>query len=116
MINKLQQIIDRFEALEKSLTDPEILANNSKVIEISKERSALEGLVNQAREYVALNEQIEEYQEILSGDDDELKEIVKEDLPNTELELKKCEEKLKVLLIPKDPNDNKNIKIGRAHV
>lgn len=109
MINKLQQIIDRFEALEKSLTDPEILADNSKVIEISKERSALENVVNQARKYVILKEQIEEYQEILSGDDAELKEIAKDDLPNTELELQKCEEKLKVLLIPKDPNDNKNI-------
>lgn len=109
MINKLQQIIDRFEALEKSLTDPEILANNSKVIEISKERSAIEDVVKQAREYVSLKEQIDEYQEILNGDDEELKEIAKEDLPNTELELQKCEEKLKVLLIPKDPNDNKNI-------
>ena len=109
MIKKLQQIINRFEALEKSLTDPEILADNSKVIEISKERSSIEDIVNQAREYVALNKQIEEYQDILSGDDEELKEIAKDDLPNTELELQKCEEKLKVLLISKDPNDDKNI-------
>lgn len=109
MINKLQQIIDRFEALEKLLTDPEILADNSKVIKISKERSALEVVVNQAREYITLKEQIEEYQDILSGDDEELKEIAKDDLPNTEIELQKCEEKLKILLIPKDPNDDKNI-------
>ena len=109
MINKLQQIIKRFEDLEKSLTDPEILADNTKVTEIAKERSAIEALVNQAREYVALNEQIKEYQEILKGDDEELKEIAKDDLPDTELELQKCEEKLKVLLIPKNPNDDKNI-------
>ena len=52
---------------------------------------------------------LEEYQEILNGDDDELKEIAKEDLPSTEEKLQKCEEKLKVLLIPKNPNDDKNI-------
>ncbi len=109
MINKLQQIIKRFEDLEKSLTDPEILSDNTKVTEIAKERSAMEVLVNQAREYVALNEQIKEYQEILKGDDEELKEIAKDDLPDTELELQKCEEKLKVLLIQKDPSDDKNI-------
>jgi peptide chain release factor 1 len=109
MIKKLQQIIDRYETLEKSLVDPEILADNSKVIEVSKERSALEDVVSQARIYVALKEQLEEYQEILDGDDEELKEIAKDDLPNTKLELKKCEERLKVLLIPKDPNDDKNI-------
>ena len=109
MINKLQQIINRFEALEKSLIDPEILADKLKVIEISKERSALEDIVNQAREYLSLKEQIEEYKEILKSGDEELKEIAKDDLPNTELELQKCAEKLKVLLIPKDPNDNKNI-------
>ncbi|MEE8341030.1 MAG: peptide chain release factor 1 [Candidatus Neomarinimicrobiota bacterium] len=109
MITKLQQIIDHFEALERSLTDPQILADNSKVIEISKERSALVEVVEQAKEYVAINEQIEEYHEILSGEDDDLKEIAKDDLPVVEAELKKCEEKLKVLLIPKDPNDDKNI-------
>ncbi len=109
MIKKLQQIIDRYETLEKSLVDPEILADNSKVIEVSKERSALEDVVSQARIYVTLKEQIGEYQEILDGDDEELKEIAKDDLPNTNLELKKCEERLKVLLIPEDPNDDKNI-------
>ena len=109
MINKLQQIINRFEALEKLLTNPEILANNNKVTEIAKERSALEDVVNQSRKYIVLKKQIAEYREILDGDDAELKEIAKDDLPNTELELQKCEEKLKILLIPKNPNDDKNI-------
>jgi peptide chain release factor 1 len=108
MIKKLQQIVNRFEELEKSLTDPEILADNAKVIEISKERSSLEEVVNQSKKYIALKEQIEEYQEILAGDDEELKEIAKDDLPNTESDLLKCEEKLKILLIPKNPNDKKN--------
>ena len=109
MINKLKQIVNRFEELEKLLIDPEILSDNVKVIEISKERSSLEDVVNQSREYIALIEQIEEYKEILNGDDEELKEIAKDDLPNTESDLLRCEEKLKVLLIPKKPNDDKNI-------
>ena len=74
MINKLKQIVSRFEELEKLLIDPEILADNAKVIEIAKERSALEDVVNQSREYIDIKEQIEEYRGILESDDEELKE------------------------------------------
>lgn len=109
MIEKLQQIIDRFDELEKSLVDPDILADNNRVTEIAKERSSIEKVVNEAKNYIALSEQIEEYKEVLSGDDEELKEIAQDDLPATEEKLQKCEEKLKILLIPKDPNDDKNI-------
>lgn len=109
MREKLQQIIDRFDELEKSLTDPEILADNNKVTEIAKERSSIEDVVNEAKEYITLTEQIEEYKEILNGNDEELKEIAQDDLPNAEEKLQQSEEKLKVLLIPKDPNDDKNI-------
>ncbi len=109
MITKLQQIINRFEDLERSLIDPNILANQDKIREISIERSSLEEVVNQAKEYISLNEQIKEYKEILNGDDEDLREIAKEELPNTEIELEKCEEKLKILLLPQNPNDSKNI-------
>ena len=109
MKNKLQQIVDKFNALEKSLTDPTILADNNKVTEIAKERSRIEDIVIKAKEYIALEEQIVEYKEILSGSDAELKEIAKEELPELAEGLQKCEEALKVLMIPKDPNDDKNI-------
>ena len=108
MINKLKQIVNRFEELEKLLIDPEIHSDNTKVTEISKEHSSLEDVVEQAKVYIALNVQIKEYKDILNGDDDVLKEIAKDDLPNIELELKMCEEKLKIMLIPKNPNDDKN--------
>lgn len=109
MIDKLKNIIERFNELEKSLTDPVILSDNAKTTEIAKERSSIEDVVIKAKEYIALIEQIEEYQEILNSDDDELKEIAREDFSPTEEKLKKCEEQLNVLLIPKNPNDNKNI-------
>jgi len=109
MIDKLQNIVDRFDELERALIDPVILADNNKVTEIAKERSSLEDIVREAREYISLSGQIEEYKEIIKSDDEELKEIAQEDLPSTEEKLQKSEEKLKVLLIPKDPNDNKNI-------
>lgn len=109
MIEKLQKIIDRFTELERSLADPAILADNNKVTEIAKERSSIEDVVTEAKKYIELTEQIAEYQEIMNGDDEELKEIAKDDLPASEEELVKCEERLKVLLIPKDPNDDKNI-------
>ena len=58
MIDKLKKIIDRFNELEKSLTDPVILSDNAKVTEIAKERSSIEDVVIKAKEYIALNEQI----------------------------------------------------------
>ena len=109
MIGKLRQIIERFEELDKLLIDPSINTDNAKVIEISKERSSLEDVVKKSKEYIELQKQIKEYKEILNGDDDELKEIAKDDLPNLEEELSKCEDDLKILLIPKNPNDDKNI-------
>lgn len=109
MIDKLQNIIDRFDELEKSLTDPSILADNNRVTDLAKERSSIEDVVKEAKVYISLSEQIDEYQDILKGDDEELKEIARDDLPDTEEKLQKCEEKLKFLLIPKNPNDNKNI-------
>ena len=109
MIEKLQKIIDRFDELEKSLADPVILSDNAKVTEIAKERSSIEEIVSKAKEYITLSGQIEEYREILKGNDEELKEIANDDLPLTEEKLQNCEEELKVLLIPTDPNDNKNI-------
>jgi len=109
MIDKLQNIINRFDELEKSLTDPSILADNNRVTDIAKERSSIEDIVKEAKAYISLSKQIDEYQDILKSDDEELKEIARDDLPETEEKLQKCEEKLKVLLIPKNPNDNKNI-------
>ena len=91
MINKLKQIVNRFEELEKLLIDPEILSDNVKVIEISKERSSLEDVVNQSREYIALIEQIEEYKEILNGDDEELKQSHIFYLKNTQSYFLLCE-------------------------
>lgn len=109
MREKLQNIIDRFDELEKSLLDPNILADNNKVTEIAKERSSLEEVVTKAKEFIDLANQIDEYQDILKGDDEELKEIANDDLPIAQEKLQTCEEQLKVLLIPKNPNDDKNI-------
>ena len=109
MIEKLQKIIGRFTELETALTDPAVLADNNKVTEIAKERSSMEAVVAEAKKYIELQEQIAEYREIMNSDDEDLKEIAKDDLPASEEELEKCEERLKVLLIPKDPNDDKNI-------
>jgi len=109
MKNKLLQIIERFEELEKALANPEIIADNKKVTEIAKERSAMENVVNEARKYLTLTKQVSEYHEIMKGNDEELIEIAKEDLPIAEEELQKSTDKLKILLIPKDANDDKSI-------
>ena len=68
MIEKLKQIIERFDDLEKSLLDPEIHSDNTRVTEISKERSLLEDVVSQARIHITLTDQVEEYKEILKSE------------------------------------------------
>jgi len=109
MKNKLQQIITRFEELEKFLANPEIITDSKKIAKIAKERSTMEDIVVEARKYLTLTKQVSEYHGIMKGNDKELIEIAKEELPNAEAELLKSTDKLKILLIPKDANDDKNI-------
>lgn len=75
----------------------------------AKEHADLRELVETIREYNQLRNQIEEYQGVLGGSDDELKSIVKEEMPQLKQKQADLEEKLKILLLPKDPNDSKNV-------
>jgi peptide chain release factor 1 len=90
------------------LSKPEIIQDQNKFADLSREQKNLEPIIQLHKEYKSLIEKIEDDENILQGNDKELKEIVKEELDDLHLQREKLEEKIKIELIPKDPNDDKN--------
>ena len=109
MKDKLQTIIDKHSLLSEQLADPEIFNDQKKLTTTAKEHSSLEDVVNVGKEYLAVLQNIEDDKSILNGDDAELKEIAQEELIELESRKDKLESDLKILLLPRDPNDDKNL-------
>ncbi|MBT6516177.1 MAG: PCRF domain-containing protein, partial [Candidatus Marinimicrobia bacterium] len=91
------------------MADPEIYGNQDKLTPIAIEHSAMEGIVNVGKVYISVLDQIADDKEILDGNDDDLKEIVQEELGDLVAQQENLEAEIKVLLLPKDPMDNKNL-------
>jgi len=106
---KLEAIIAKHTYLADQMADPEIYGDQDKLTPIAIEHSAMEGIVNVGKLYISVLDQIADDKEILDGDDDDLKEIVQEELGELEAKQEKLEAEIKVLLLPKDPMDNKNL-------
>ena len=109
MIDKLQTIINRYDELSDLMSKPEAMANIKSFTKMAREHRGMEKLVEKSRKYIIDYNQLLEYEDILNGDDDELIEIVKNDITNLRERIVSKEEHLKILLIPKDPDDDKNI-------
>jgi len=108
MKEKLKQIIDRFNELESLLADPKIISDNDKLKETAKEHTHINIVIPKANRYLVLVNEIEENKLLLNSDDDELKSLAMEEISQMEKELIELEDELKILLIPQDPNDDKN--------
>lgn len=107
MIERLEATLTKYNQLQSELMSEDVLKNINKTREISKEIADLEEVVNEYKKYKKVLESIEDTKEMLS--DEELKEIAKEELKNLEEEKENIEKQLEILLIPKDPNDSKNV-------
>ncbi len=105
--DKLQPFIDRYEEINTLLSSPDIASDIQKMTELSKEQSSISKLVEKAREYISISEAIEENKELLG--DPELGDLAKEEISELEPRLPELEDEIKVLMIPNDPNDDKNI-------
>lgn len=105
--DKLKPFIDRYEEINTLLISPDITSDIKKMTELSKEQSNIEPIVNKAKEYIKVIEDIEENKMML--DDPELGELAKEELKELDSAKPALEEEIKFLMIPKDPNDEKNI-------
>ncbi len=108
MLERLEAIKARFEQLGVALTNPEIVGNNKKYVETSKEYRSLEKIVLAYNEYKKILDDLEFYNEALNGDDEEMRELAKIEVPELEEKKEEKENFIRQLLIPKDPQDEKN--------
>ncbi len=109
MREKIQNIIEKHAHLSEKMADPEIFNDQQKLTAIAKEHSSMEGVVSVGKDYISVLQDIDDDRLILDGDDSELKQIAQEELIELESRKSVLEEELKVLLLPRDPNDNKNL-------
>jgi len=106
----LDNLVEEFEKLEAQLSDPEIFKDPKKVKDVASRKKSMEEAVSLYREYKVLNEALIENKEMLDAEnEEEMREMLKEEIRSIEKEIPEFEEKLKVALLPKDPNDEKNI-------
>lgn len=110
MISKLQGLEDKFLQLEEKVADPAVIADQTEWQKLMKEYSDLKPIIEVFKDYKKTVETIADSKEILQGADDaELKELAKMELQEAEETKERLEEELKVLLLPKDPNDERNV-------
>ena len=107
MIERLEATLTKYNQLQSELMSEDVLKNINKTREISKEIADLEEVVTEYKKYKKVLESIEDTKEMLN--DEELKEIAKEELKTLEEEKENIEKQSEILLIPKDPNDSKNV-------
>ncbi|MBE5106818.1 peptide chain release factor 1 [Bacillus thuringiensis] len=110
MLDRLQAVENRYEKLNELLSDPAIISDSNKLREYSKEQSDIQETVEVYREYKDVREQLKDAKAMLEDKlDAEMREMVKEEVSELEAQEKTLSERLKILLVPKDPNDDKNV-------
>lgn len=110
MFSKLDFIVERYEALGKEISDPEVIADMDKWRKLMKEHSDLTPIVEKYKEYKAANDAIEEAKEMLADKPDpDFEEMLRMEIEENKERIPQIEEELKILLIPKDPNDEKSV-------
>jgi len=109
MFEKLKAIENNYEELTMLLMDPEVLSKPAELQKYSKEQAELQPLVEKIREYSKLLSDIEGVEELLKGDDGDLRELALTELDDLKGKKPEIEEELKIMLLPKDPRDEKNV-------
>ena len=109
-IEKLEDVADRYKEIEGLLSDPEVINDQEKFQKLSKEYAKLKKVVEKYNQYKELKSNVEEAEEILEmADDEEMVELAEMQIAEAEPKLERLEEQLPLMLIPKDPNDKKNV-------
>ena len=107
MIERLETTLNRYNELSEELSKPEVLSNVELMTALSKEQAQISDIVDKYKEYKKVLSDLEEAKELLN--DKEMAELAKEDINNLTVEKEQLEKELEILLLPKDPNDDKNI-------
>jgi peptide chain release factor 1 len=109
MFQRIKEVEKRYEELEKLLSDPAVIANRSEYQKCAKEHADLTALIEAFRLYETTGRQLDEAQQMLRDGDEELREMAKEEIPQLKQKIEELEQRITVLLLPKDPNDDKNV-------
>jgi peptide chain release factor 1 len=110
VLDRLQSVEDRYERLNELLSDPEIVNNPKKLREYSKEQSDIQDTVMAYREYKDVRDQLKDAKAMLEEKlDSDMREMVKLEIGELEEQAQELSERLRILLLPKDPNDDKNV-------
>lgn len=113
MRNRLDGIRRSYQALTERLADPDVIADSNLLMKVMSDRSKSEDVVNAYEEYTTLSEELEGAKELFqeAGDDSEMREMAREEMKQIELRLEQLEREIQVLMIPSDPNDDRNIMV-----
>ncbi len=109
MLTKLSEIEKRYQDLEGLLSDPAVIGNYGEYRKYAREHAGISDIVQAYREYEDITSQIEDNKDLLKDGNEELREMAKDEIPQLRKKLQVLEEKLKLLLLPTDPNDERNV-------
>lgn len=110
MFDKLEDILIRYEEIEAEMMNPSVVNDQNRYRKLRKEQADLEDIVAKYKEYKAVQKDLQDSLALLEEEsDEELRELAKEELNNCKQRIEEIEEELKILLLPKDPNDDKNV-------
>ena len=110
MLDKLDPVIERYREIEESMADPDVAANFERIQALARERASLENLVNIGGEYKNLVSEIGDLEALVKeGSDQELVEMAKEELDNSQAKLEELTQALRLALLPKNPNDERDV-------
>lgn len=110
IFDQLEGLVEHYEELQELMSDPEVISDTPRYLKISKEAAEMQEIVTSFKKYQQLKSDIAESKEVLNENNDpELIELAKDDLAAMEPQLAEVENQIKLLMVPKDPNDDKNI-------
>jgi peptide chain release factor 1 len=109
MLDKLAEVERRYVDLEERLIDPAVLGSRKDFARLAKERADLEPIVAAYRDWKKLRQEVEGHRALLESSDDDVRQLAKDELPGLREQVDALAERLRVLLLPKDPNDDRNV-------
>ncbi|MDH3998604.1 MAG: peptide chain release factor 1 [Desulfuromonadales bacterium] len=109
MLNKLEEVADRFREVEGLLADPTVMSDQNRYRGLTKEHASLSAVVEAYQRYCQTKQELEDSRELLKDSDPEVREMAGAEIAELEANKGELEEQLKVMMLPKDPNDERNI-------
>ncbi len=109
LLEKLEGLVARYEEVGTLITDPAVISDQARYVRLTKEYKELEDLMSARKEYATLLDNLEEGKDLLVNEQDpEMKEMAREEVATCEAKIPQIEERIKLMLVPKDPEDSKN--------